>query len=158
MMATRATGPISRTKDIDIPPPPSVPKLTAKPESASRGFKDLEINPSRVLPAAQRVAAAASQTGLQGERGTDGSFLPELPDRGIDIDQSIGASVPEPVEIIKSSEKPGWYQGVTKEDDDDGNYWSADFEDEHWNTPAGVQEAIGIWGRPVGNRIGQRFN
>lgn len=160
MMATRATGPISRTKDIDIPPPPSVPKLTAKPESASRGFKDLEINPSRVLPAAQRVAAAASQTGLQGERGTDGSFLPELPDRGIDIDQSIGASIPEPapVEIIKSSEKPGWYQGVTKEDDDDGNYWSADFEDEHWNTPAGVQEAIGIWGRPVGNRIGQRFN
>ena len=158
MITSRAAGPISRTKDINIPPPPSVPKLTAKPESASRGFKDLEINPSRVLPAAQRVAAAANQTGLQGERGTDGSFLPELPDRGIDIDQSIGASVPEPVEIIKSSEKPGWYQGVTKEDDDDGNYWSADFEDEHWNTPAGVQEAIGIWGRPVGNRIGQRFN
>jgi len=160
MITSRAAGPISRTKDIDIPPPPSVPKLTAKPESASRGFKDLEINPSRVLPAAQRVAAAASQTGLQGERGTDGSFLPELPDRGIDIDQSIGASIPKPapVEIIKSSEKPGWYQGVTKEDDDDGNYWSADFEDEHWNTPAGVQEAIGIWGRPVGNRIGQRFN
>ena len=160
MITSRAAGPISRTKDIDIPSPPSVPKLTAKPESASRGFKDLEINPSRVLPAAQRVAAAASQTGLQGERGTDGSFLPKLPDRGIDIDQSIGASIPEsaPVEIIKSSEKPGWYQGVTKEDDDDGNYWSADFEDEHWNTPAGVQEAIGIWGRPVGNRIGQRFN
>ena len=160
MITSRAAGPISRTKDINIPPPPSVPKLTAKPESASRGFKDLEINPSRVLPAAQRVAAAANQTGLQGERGTDGSFLPELPDRGIDIDQSIGASIPEPapVEIIKSSEKPGWYQGVSKDDDDDGNYWSADFEDEHWNTPAGVQEAIGIWGRPVGNRIGQRFN
>ena len=160
MITSRAAGPISRTKDIDIPPPLSIPKLTAKPESASRGFKDLEINPSRVLPAAQRVAAAASQTGLQGERGADGSFLPELPDKGIDIDQSIGASIPEPapVEIIKSSEKPGWYQGVSKDDDDDGNYWSADFEDEHWNTPAGVQEAIGIWGRPIGNRIGQRFN
>ena len=36
----------------------------------------------------------------------------------------------------------------------EGNYWSADFEDEYWNTPAGVQEAIGVWGRPVGNRIG----
>ena len=97
---------------------------------------------------------------MKGIRGEDGSFLPELPDRGIDIDQSIGASIPEPapVEIIKSSEKPGWYQGVSKDDDDDGNYWSADFEDEHWNTPAGVQEAIGIWGRPIGNRIGQRFN
>jgi len=35
---------------------------------------------------------------------------------------------------------------------------SLNFEDEHWNTPAGVQEAIGIWGRPIGNRIGQRFN
>ena len=160
MITSRAAGPISRTKDIDIPPPPSVPRLTAKPESASRPAKDLEINLSRTLPAAQRIAAAASQTGLQGERGADGSFLPELPDRGIDIDQSIGASIPEPapVEIIKSSEKPGWYQGVSKDDDDDGNYWSADFEDEHWNTPAGVQEAIGIWGRPIGNRIGQRFN
>jgi hypothetical protein len=38
-----------------------------------------------------------------------------------------------------------------------GNYWSADFEDEHWNTPAGVQEAIGIWGRPVGNRIAKNW-
>jgi hypothetical protein len=151
-LTSKPVGPISRTKDIDIPPP----RMTPKPESASRGFKKAEI--SAALPAAQRVAAAASQTGLQGIRGEDGSFLPELPDRGIDIDQSIGASVPEPVEIIKSSEKPGWFQGVTKEDDDDGNYWSADFEDEHWNTPAGVQEAIGIWGRPVGNRIGQRFN
>ncbi len=162
MITSRAAGPISRTKDIDIPTPPSIPKLTAKPESASRGFKDLEINPSRVLPAGQRLAAASSQTGLDmnGIRGEDGSFLPALPDRGIDIDQSIGASIPkpEPVEIIKSSEKPGWYQGVSKDDDDDGNYWSADFEDEHWNTPAGVQEAIGIWGRPIGNRIGQRFN
>jgi len=152
MMTSKVSGPISRTKDIDIPPP----RMTPKPESASRGFKKAEI--SAALPAAQRVAAAASQTGLQGIRGEDGSFLPELPDRGIDIDQSIGASVPEPVEIIKSSEKPGWYQGVSKDDDDDGNYWSADFEDEHWNTPAGVQEAIGIWGRPIGNRIGQRFN
>jgi len=73
MITSRAAGPISRTKDIDIPPPPSVPKLTAKPESASRPAKDLEINLSRTLPAAQRIAAAASQTGLQGERGADGS-------------------------------------------------------------------------------------
>ena len=149
-LTNKVSGPISRTKDIDIPPPRTTPKPVNQTETV--------IKPANVLPAAQRVAAAASQTGLQGERGTDGSFLPELPDRGIDIDQSIGASVPEPVEIIKSSEKPGWFQGVTKEDDADGNYWSADFEDEHWNTPAGVQEAIGIWGRPIGNRIGQSFN
>ena len=54
----------------------------------------------------------------------------------------------------KANTKPGWFQGSSVEGTDDGNYWSADFEDEHWNTPAGVQEAIGIWGRPIGNKIG----
>ena len=49
--------------------------------------------------------------------------------------------------------RPGWklphqFEGSTRE----GNYWSADFEDEHWNTPAGISEAMGIWGRPIGNR------
>ena len=33
-----------------------------------------------------------------------------------------------------------------------GNYWSADFEDEHWNTPAGINEAMGLYGRPIGSR------
>lgn len=166
-LTDKPTGPVSRTKDIDIPPPP---RLTAKPESASRGFKDLEINPSRVLPAAQRVAAAASQTGLQGNRDIDGSLIPIAPDKGIDLipekpESGLLEDMPPYEKSIdnrdigtKSSEKPGWYQGVSPDEGDDGNYWSADFEDEYWNTPAGVQEAIGIWGRPIGNRIGQRFN
>ena len=161
---------LARTKDIEIPAPPSIPRLTAKPESASRGFKDLEINPSRVLPAAQRVAAAASQTGLQGNRDIDGSLIPVAPDKGIDLipekpESGLLEDMPPYEKSIdnrdigtKSSEKPGWYQGVSPDEGDDGNYWSADFEDEYWNTPAGVQEAIGIWGRPIGNRIGQRFN
>ncbi len=42
--------------------------------------------------------------------------------------------------------KPGWKQA------ENGNYFSADFEDEHWNTASGVREAIGIWGRPIGTR------
>ena len=51
------------------------------------------------------------------------------------------------------STRPGWklpqeFEGSTNE----GNYLSADFEDEHWNTAAGVNEAIGIWGRPIGTR------
>ena len=170
MITSRTTGPISRTKDIDIPPPPSIPRLTAKPESASRGFKDLEINPSRVLPAAQRIAAAANQNQLTGPRDIDGSLIPIAPDKGIDLipekpESGLLEDMPPYEKSIdnrdigtKSSEKPGWYQGVSPDEGDDGNYWSADFEDEHWNTPAGVQEAIGIWGRPVGNRIGQRFN
>jgi hypothetical protein len=46
--------------------------------------------------------------------------------------------------------RPGWKQA------ENGNYFSADFEDEHWNTPSGVKEAIGIWGRPIGNKyVGQ---
>ncbi len=170
MITSRTTGPISRTKDIEIPAPPSVPRITAKPESASRGFKDLEINPSRVLPAAQRIAAAANQTGLQGTRDIDGSLIPIAPDKGIDLipekpESGLLEDMPPYEKSIdnrdigtKSSEKPGWYQGVSPDEGDDGNYWSADFEDEYWNTPAGVQEAIGIWGRPIGNRIGQRFN
>ena len=54
--------------------------------------------------------------------------------------------------------RPGWYQGSSKTDTNDGNYWSADFEDEYWNTPAGVEEAINVWGRPIGNRIGNPIN
>ena len=48
------------------------------------------------------------------------------------------------------STRPGWKMAQG------GNYYSADFEDEYWNTPAGVKEAIGVWGRPIGNRyVGQ---
>ena len=51
--------------------------------------------------------------------------------------------------------RPGWKLPQEFPDSTTtGNYYSADFEDEYWNTPAGVQEAIGVWGRPVGNRIG----
>ena len=57
---------------------------------------------------------------------------------------------------VAESIKPGWKlpHQFDREPMVEGNYWSADFEDEYWNTPAGVQEAIGVWGRPVGNRIG----
>jgi len=48
--------------------------------------------------------------------------------------------------------RPGWKMAQ------DGNYFSADFEDEYWNSPAGVKEAIGVWGRPIGNRIGNPIN
>ena len=55
--------------------------------------------------------------------------------------------------------RPGWKLPQEFPDSTTtGNYYSADFEDEYWNTPAGVQEAIGVWGRPVGNRIGNKIN
>ena len=59
---------------------------------------------------------------------------------------------------VAPSTKPGWklpqeFPNSTTS----GNYYSADFEDEHWNTPAGINEAMGLWGRPVGNRYSGRY-
>ena len=85
---------------------------------------------------------------MDGERGGDGSFYPtdihpDIPD--------VKPIVKETVPAIKSTRRPGWMQGNTHAPDD-GNFWSADFDDDHWNTPAGVQEAINIWGRPMGSK------
>ena len=76
------------------------------------------------------------------------------PDKGIDLDEPFVPIVPERIDVEQpENTRPGWklphqFEGSTRE----GNYWSADFEDEHWNTPAGISEAMGIWGRPIGNR------
>lgn len=143
-----------------------VKKQEFAPVSTPKTQTETVIKPANVLPAIQRVGSAANQ--FIGDRDIDGSLIPIAPDKGIDIDKpkSPYTDMPPYEKSIddrditggKASTKPGWFQGVSPDDDDDGNYWSADFEDEHWNTPAGVQEAIGIWGRPIGNRIGQRFN
>ncbi len=143
-----------------------VKKQEFAPVSTPKTQTETVIKPANVLPAIQRVGSAANQ--FTGDRDIDGSLIPIAPDKGIDIDKpkSPYTDMPPYEKSIddrdiaggKVSTKPGWFQGVSPDDDDDGNYWSADFEDEHWNTPAGVQEAIGIWGRPIGNRIGQRFN
>lgn len=165
MMATSPSSKIAKLNNVEMrTTPPSIPRLTAKPESSKRPNKNLEINLARTLPAGQRVAAAASQTGLTGERDIDGSLMPMTPDKGIDIDKPESGLLEDMPPFEKSidnrdisagrdSGRPGWkypqeFEGSTNE----GNYLSADFEDEHWNTPSGVQEAITIWGRPVGNR------
>ncbi len=161
MMTSKVAGPIARTKDIDIPPPRTTPKPVNQTETV--------IKPANVLPAIQRVGSAANQ--LTGDRDIDGSLIPMAPDKGIDLiaDEPLAIKskykdMPPYEKSIdnrdisggkdKANTKPGWFQGSSVEGTDDGNYWSADFEDEHWNTPAGVQEAIGIWGRPIGNKIG----
>ena len=140
-----------------------VKKQEFAPVSPPKIQTETVIKPANVLPAIQRVGSAANQ--FTGDRDINGSLIPIAPDKGIDLDNTnpdIGIRDDSPPDVkipkVKVSEKPGWYQGSSVEGTDDGNYWSADFEDEHWNTPAGVQEAIGIWGRPIGNRIGQRFN
>jgi len=176
MMTSKVSGPIARTKDIDIPV--VAPRtLTNKVDGPISRTKDIDIPPPRetvikpanVLPVVQRVGSAANQ--LVGDRDIDGSLIPIAPDKGIDLiaDEPLAIKskykdMPPYEKSIdnrdisggkdKANTKPGWFQGSSVEGTDDGNYWSADFEDEHWNTPAGVQEAIGIWGRPIGNKIG----
>ena len=151
MLATSPETKLAKYADVERrTTPPSIPQTK------------LNVDIKKVVPAVQRVAAASSQ---QAERGADNSFLPMTPDKGIDLidiksryeDMPPYEKSIDNREIGKKDEgetRPGWklphqFEGSTRE----GNYWSADFEDEHWNTPAGINEAMGIWGRPVGNRI-----
>jgi len=140
MMAPTESTKLAKYADVERrTTPPSIPQTK------------LNVDIKKVVPAVQRVAAASSQ---QAERGADNSFLPMTPDRGIDLSEPFVPIVPERIDVEQpENTRPGWklphqFEGSTRE----GNYWSADFEDEHWNTPAGINEAMGIWGRPVGNR------
>ena len=97
--------------------------------------------------------------------------IPTLPDKGLVLtpDKPKSEFVYKPhlrpeekerqtMEVPKVT-RPGWKLPQEFPDSTTtGNYYSADFEDEYWNTPAGVQEAIQVWGRPVGNRIGNKIN
>lgn len=126
------------------------------------------------ITSAAAIAALTNNNGLQGNRGQDGSFLhledihPES-STSKKKDKSIGSYYDDmpPNEKAtdnkdiesKSSGRKGWklpqeFEGSTTT----GNYLSADFDDDYWNTPEGVAEAIGIWGKPVGNKIARRFN
>ena len=120
------------------------------------GTKVAEVSkfPTRTVASTIKAAETAGNLnktttglGLEGQRTADGSFYP---DYGPDL--TPAAPVEESViPPIKSTSRPGWMQGNTHAPND-GNFWSADFDDEHWNTPAGVNEAISIWGRPMGSR------
>jgi hypothetical protein len=147
MLATSPETKLAKYADVERrTTPPSIPQTK------------LKVDAKKVVPAIQRVAAASGQA----ERGPDNSFLP-APDLTL-RDQQEGSGelriepfvpiVPERIDVEQpENTRPGWklphqFEGSTRE----GNYWSADFEDEHWNTPAGINEAMGIWGRPIGNR------
>jgi hypothetical protein len=132
-------------------PVPSIPKARIPTESRL-GTRQPTYKPPSLLRATSQVAqrlSAASQN------------IPDytLPDMPVGIESRLGTRQPTyttpDVEIKKEIPPPerraGWMQGNTYADND-GNWWSADFDHEHWNTPAGVNEAISIWGRPMGTR------
>ena len=155
MLATSPETRMAKLADVEM-------KTTPRPVSVPQ---QLNVDVKKVVPAIQRVAAASSQ---QAERGADNSFLPLTADKGIDLiedkpDSGLIADMPPYEKSIDDrdiggesgvvSTRPGWklpqeFEGSTTT----GNYLSADFDDEHWNTAAGVNEAIGIWGRPIGTR------
>jgi hypothetical protein len=145
MMAPTESTKLAKYADVERrTTPPSIPQTK------------LKVDVKKVVPAIQRVAAASGQQPDMPVRGDDNSFLPAQPtDIHPDLSEPFVPIVPERIDVEQSavSERPGWklphqFEGSTRE----GNYWSADFEDEHWNTPAGINEAMGVWGRPVGNR------
>jgi hypothetical protein len=138
-----------------------------------------KVNIAAGTAAAASIAALTNQNGLTGERSSDGSFMTQPTDihpedtKDFKTEEDYLAAVKKaktkdsdmiddmpPYEksiddrdiAPKSTGKPGWTL-----DGKGGNYLSANFEDDYWNTPDGVEEAIGIWGRPVGNKIGARY-
>jgi hypothetical protein len=124
----------------------------------ARPWKAAEISQKLPLDAIARTVKLAETAGnlntttglgLEGLRAEDGSFYP---DYKLDLTPAAPAEIPviEKEEVVQER-RPGWMQGNTYADND-GNFWSADFEHEYWNTPAGVNEAISIWGRPMGSR------
>jgi hypothetical protein len=136
-------------------------KLTTKEKALAAG-----------ITTAAGIAALTNQNGLTGERDSDGSLMMAqgptsrgskgthtMPDNTEMKDSDMMDDMPPYEKSIddrdiapKSTGKPGWTL-----DGKGGNYLSANFEDDYWNTPAGVEEAIGIWGRPIGNKIGNKY-
>ena len=136
-------------------------KLTTKEKALAAG-----------ITTAAGIAALTNQNGLTGERDSDGSLMMAqgptsrgskgthtMPDNTEMKDSDMMDDMPPYEKSIddrdiapKSTGKPGWTL-----DGKGGNYLSANFEDDYWNTPDGVEEAIGIWGRPVGNKIGNKY-
>ena len=148
--------PIIRNTDVVEMPPikaASIPKKSTTSYTESRlGSRKPPSIPRATSQVLQRISAASQDY--------DVPDIPMTPDRGIQLDTR--PVIKEQAPVIKEEapvaqeRRPGWRQGNTYEADD-GNWWSADFDDEHWNTPSGINEAMGLWGRPVGNRYSGRY-
>ena len=165
---------ILRDKNVDvITKKANVDKVTSITKNRKLTTKDKAL--AAGITTAAGIAALTNQNGLTGERSSDGSFMTQPTDiHPEDTKKAKTHTMPDGTEMkdsdmiddmppyeksiddrdiaSKSTGKPGWTL-----DGKGGNYLSANFEDDYWNTPDGVEEAIGIWGRPVGNKIGARY-
>ena len=128
--------------------PVSVPKPIY---SSSRGWKKPEIDDYKAAALVGQRISSATQANTELPAFDNEAF--DIPILGNDVVTNPDYTKPvikEEAPVVQER-RPGWRQGNTYENDD-GNFWSADFDHEHWNTPAGVNEAISIWGRPMGSR------
>tara|TARA_R110001632_G_scaffold68707_2_gene160879 strand:+ start:755 stop:1972 length:1218 start_codon:yes stop_codon:yes gene_type:complete len=162
---------ILKDKNVDaITKKANVAKVDAITKSRKLTTKDKAL--AAGITTAAGIAALTNQNGLTGERDSDGSLMMAqgptsrgskgthtMPDGTEMKDSDMMDDMPPYEKSIddrdiasKSTGKPGWTL-----DGKGGNYLSANFEDDYWNTPDGVEEAIGIWGRPVGNKIGNKY-
>ena len=162
---------ILRDKNVDvITKKANVDKVTSITKNRKLTTKDKAL--AAGITTAAGIAALTNQNGLTGERDSDGSLMMAqgptsrgskgthtMPDGTEMKDSDMMDDMPPYEKSIddrdiasKSTGKPGWTL-----DGKGGNYLSANFEDDYWNTPDGVEEAIGIWGRPVGNKIGNKY-
>jgi hypothetical protein len=128
--------------------PVSVPKPIY---SSSRGWKKPEIDDYKAAALVGQRISSATQANTELPAFDNEAF--DIPILGNDVVTNPDYTKPVIKEEapVAQERRAGWRQGNTYENDD-GNFWSADFDDEHWNTPAGVNEAISIWGRPMGSR------
>ena len=162
---------ILKDKNVDVvTKKANVAKVDAITKSRKLTTKDKAL--AAGITTAAGIAALTNQNGLTGERDSDGSLMMAqgptsrgskgthtMPDGTEMKDSDMMDDMPPYEKSIddrdiapKSTGKPGWTL-----DGKGGNYLSANFEDDYWNTPDGVEEAIGIWGRPVGNKIGNKY-
>ena len=158
---------ILKDKNVDaITKKANVDKVTSITKNRKLTTKDKAL--AAGITTAATIAALTNQNGLTGERDSDGSLMMAqgptsrgskgthtMPDGTEMKDSDMMDDMPPYEKSIddrdiasKSTGKPGWTL-----DGKGGNYLSANFEDDYWNTPDGVEEAIGIWGRPVGNKL-----
>jgi len=164
-------------KPVSVPQPVSVPRISKEVAGRETYIKPVSVPKARIAtesrlgsrkpPSIPRAVAQVVQRISAASQDTQETLpdIPTLPDKGPvltpDKPKSPYQDMPpyeKSIQDIKpattESIRPGWKlpHQFDREPMVEGNYWSADFEDEYWNTPAGVNESYGIWGRPVGSR------
>lgn len=142
MLATTASTKLAKLADVEK-------KTTPKVASAPKPNKKVET--AAIVTKAAELAAVADARGLKGDRASDGSFATYPTDIHPPAKQPEDFPKTKPAVPETTISRPGWIQGNTHAPND-GNWWSIDFDDDYWNTPAGVEESMGMYGRPIGSK------